>query len=169
MFGRKGVGRMVDHVFGFVANGEDAVRRLFDGNDRRFVDDDALARNGDKGIRGTQVDSQVVRRTGRVEPIHKRHRRLSFILVNSRNQILAQGLSRTVNSTCLLYWVARADAIRQTASMRKIRIDAGDFRRRQTSGFRDRVPPRESGRPTLRAPSLSVLPHTKNASPKGGV
>ena len=50
MLGGKRVGRMVDHVLGFVADGQHAMRAFLDSHNGRLVDHNALARDGDQGI-----------------------------------------------------------------------------------------------------------------------
>ena len=61
MLGGKCVGRMVDHVLGFVADGQHAMRAFLDSHNGRLVDHNALARDGDQGIRGAKVNGHVTR------------------------------------------------------------------------------------------------------------
>ena len=61
MLRRKRIGRMVDHVLGFVTNRQHAVGALFDSNHRRLVDNDTLTGDGDQRIRSSKVDSHVRR------------------------------------------------------------------------------------------------------------
>ena len=51
--------RPPQHRLGFPADGDDLIRRLVDGDDRRLVDDDALMLDIDKDIRRTQVDGDI--------------------------------------------------------------------------------------------------------------
>ena len=76
VLGGERLGRVVDHVLRLVADGENAMGALLDGDDRGLVDDDALARHRDERVRGSKVDGHVGAHLARKvrEPIHKRHR-----------------------------------------------------------------------------------------------
>lgn len=76
VFGGERLGRVVDHVLRLVADGENAMGALFDGDDGGLVDDDALARHRDERVRGSKVDGHVGAHLARKvrEPIHKRHK-----------------------------------------------------------------------------------------------
>ena len=60
MLRRKCLRRVVDHILSFSANGQNAHCTFFDGHHGRFVDDDALSGDGDKGIGGSEVDRHIV-------------------------------------------------------------------------------------------------------------
>ena len=47
------------HLLGLPAHGFHLAGGLIDGNDRRFVDDDAFAVGKDQRVRGTQVNRQI--------------------------------------------------------------------------------------------------------------
>ena len=64
-------GRFPEHAFGFGSDGDDALGAAFDGDDRRFVYDDALAPDVDERIAGTEVYSDVQGK--RVEQFAARH------------------------------------------------------------------------------------------------
>ena len=76
MLGGERLGRVVDHVLRLVADGENAMGALLDGDDRGLVDDDALARHRDERVRGSKVDGHIGAHLARKvrEPIHKRHK-----------------------------------------------------------------------------------------------
>ena len=46
---------------GFVADGQHAMRAFLDSHNGRLVDHNALARDGDQGIRGAKVNGHVTR------------------------------------------------------------------------------------------------------------
>ena len=56
--------RAPEHLFGGPANRLDATIDLVDRDDGRFVDHDPLASGVHAGVRGTQVDRQVVGKQG---------------------------------------------------------------------------------------------------------
>ena len=52
-------GRAAEHALGLDADGEDALVVLVNRDDGRLADDDALAADGDEGVRGAEVDGKV--------------------------------------------------------------------------------------------------------------
>ena len=86
MLRRKCVGRVVDHLLGFMAHGEHAMRAALNGNDAGLVEHDALAGYSNKRVRRAQVDCQIDRGStaetaGKLaEEVHKRHRECPFPL-----------------------------------------------------------------------------------------
>jgi len=54
--------RFVEHAFRFGTHGSDALCPFFDGDDGRFVYDDALAAHVDQRIAGTEIDADVDRK-----------------------------------------------------------------------------------------------------------
>ena len=69
MLGGKRVGRVVDHVLSFMANRQNAMRAFLDRDNRRLVDDDALACDCNQRVRSAKVDSHVRRHTA--EGVHE--------------------------------------------------------------------------------------------------
>ena len=65
-------GRAAEHLLGFTADGLDAAVQLVDRDDRRLVDDDALALGVDAGVGRAEVDGEVSREGGEERP--KSHR-----------------------------------------------------------------------------------------------
>ena len=57
------LGRLAHHQLGVVTDRLDLLDTVdgFDGNNRRFVEDDAAAANVDEGVGGSEVDRHVVR------------------------------------------------------------------------------------------------------------
>src|SRR5688572_7411725 len=52
--------RPTKHALGFETNAFDSLRAAFNGNDGRFVQDDAFALHVHECVRGTQIDGDVV-------------------------------------------------------------------------------------------------------------
>ena len=60
VFGREGIGSVVDHVLRFMTNSQNAVRAALDGHNGRFVDHDSLPADADKRICSSEVDCHIV-------------------------------------------------------------------------------------------------------------
>ena len=84
MLCRKCIGSMVDHLLGFMTDGQNAMRTALDRHDARLVQHNTLPRYGNKRICGAKVNSEVARRGAPETPeqvadeIHERHRECPF-------------------------------------------------------------------------------------------
>ena len=95
MFGSKGIGSVVDHVLGLVANRQHAVGALLYGNHGRLVDNDALTSDSHQRIGGSEVDGHIgghlPGQTGK--EIKKGHWAITFLLYWFTDLILVLTIS----------------------------------------------------------------------------